>query len=119
MKKFIIILVAIFGISLTANAQSAVCRVIGGDNATVVVSVVDFSEDGKVNITIASDSDIPVNVTFTIGYRVTGITGDCVYTLTETAEPCRTNRYTIQLPQRGEVWTIRYVKVEGARCERN
>ena len=119
MKKFIIILVAIFGISLTANAQSDVCRVIGGDNATVVVSVVDFSEDGKVNITISSDSDIPVNVTFSIAYQVRGIMGERVYTLTETAEPCRTNRYTIQLPQIGEVYAIPYVKVKGARCERN
>jgi hypothetical protein len=69
MKKILLVLFAFLGISLTNYASNyGTCTVKGGNGATVVVTVIDYDDDGTVYVSLSSDCDRNVNVTFTLSY---------------------------------------------------
>lgn len=68
MKKFIFLMLAMFTISISANADGgyATCRVSGGNGATVSASIIEYDQDGYVTVEFSSDCDDYVAVSFTL-----------------------------------------------------
>lgn len=125
MKKFIITLISILGISYAANAQQAECVVRNGDGASVVITVQNYSEDGMVKLLISSDSDKYVNLNFTITYstRKPHAYGNYVRTTKPYNvlwKPLDTDTkivYINNLEDTNSVLSIESINISGARCE--
>lgn len=125
MKKFIITLISILGISYAANAQQAECVVRNGDGASVVITVQNYSKDGMVDLLISSDSNQYVNLNFTITY-LTRKPHD-IYSSNRTTKPYNvlwkpldTDTkivYINNLEDQKIVSSIESINISGARCE--
>ena len=118
MKKLLIVLISFLGLTFSANAQVAECKISDGiEGSTVIASITDV-EDGLVIVELENDGDFPVNVTVTIytsNYPShTRSRGTKVY-------PNQTNVIEIQHPDAGiesdgdEPNDFR-IKVGGNRC---
>lgn len=84
MKKILVMLFAILGLTINANAQTAQCKITGStDGATVVASVIEVG-DGYVLVSLENDGSFAVNVTIkvtgTVGGAGNGTTSTKVYT---------------------------------------
>ena len=119
MKKFVFLIVALFGISFAANAQTGICKVSNTVDATVAITVESFMQDGTVVLSINSDAEKYVNVQFQIKYRTVGGSELTSQTFTAHAQPCSSTPKTvkIQLTDGAKVRSIIGVKVSGARCQ--
>jgi len=117
MKKFLVILVALIGLGIGANANSKSCKISGTQNGTVVASVshVDY-ETGDVTIDWSNDSDVHVNITILItGTAAHG--GGAQTEQTFLASPNTGNSKIFRLGQK--LSTSREVKIaqlSGAKC---
>ena len=125
MKKILLILFAFLGLTITASAQApGTCRVSGGNGATIIVSVVDYDAYGNVEISIASDCDDFVNVSFTLTYYVSGRDGGerTSQVFVETAQPNSNTPKIIKIrndfSDYKRVTNITRVNVSGARCDK-
>lgn len=125
MKKFIITLISILGISYAANAQQAECVVRNGDGASVVITVQNYSKDGMVDLLISSDSNEYVNINFTITY-LTRKPHDYINSSRTTKpynvlwKPLDTDTkifYINNLEDQKIVSSIESINISGARCE--
>ena len=122
MKKIFIIFFFLC-IGVIANAQTGVCKVSGDAGASVVVTVTGWnSESNEVSVTIGSDSEKYVNVTFNFEYSYDN--SSYVATsqdFTETVEPNKSTSHTYKIrvpnPSKNSLKTVKGVKVRGARCE--
>ena len=112
----------LLGISVAANAQSKSCRVIGDDNASVVVTVVRVN-DSSVELAINSDSSKYVNITFSLQVEYSGITKtyDESGPITVTVAPCQSTSKTVSFRSKPNCPLSRVSKLEvsGARCEKD
>ena len=128
MKKFFFILFIFTIMAFTANAQQDVCRVSGGNGASVQITVVSWTES-TVTVSIGSDCDDYVNVSFTFDYRAsfnevngraTAISDFSSQKFGETVPPRQSNNYTytIRLPFKdAKIENVTSVNISGARCE--
>lgn len=124
MKKILLMLVAVLGFSFAANAQQGTCKVRGGDGATVVVTVVDWDEEGNVTLSVGSDCDDHVNVSFTLTYKQETSGGGFMngeYTsqpfgLTVAPNQSNTKKVTIRMGD-SKLTRVLRVNISGARCE--
>ena len=129
MKKIFLVLFAFLGISLTNYASnSGTCTVIGGNGATVVVTVTNYYDDGNVDVSISSDCDDYVNVSFTIRYTTYSTTSHSnsaprtSQTFTKLAQPNSDTPITVTLQDSFSKSTIlskiEHVEVTGAKCQK-
>lgn len=118
MKKLLLITIAFLGLLFTANAASDTCVIQGGNGATVNVTVVDWEEDGTVELSIDSDSEYHVNVRFTLSYDAGPGPSSTSQVFSTTAEPNRSNSKTvrIRLGYNEKLSRVVAVDVDGARC---
>lgn len=124
MKKILLMLVAVLGFSFAANAQQATCKVREGNGATVVVTVVNWDEEGNVTLSVGSDCDDHVNVSFTLTYsqRTSG-GGSMIGEYTSqpfglTVAPNQSNTTTVTIRMGGcKLSRVSKVNISGARCE--
>ena len=119
MKKFVFLIVALFGISFAANAQTGICKVSNTVDATVAITVESFMPDGTVVLSINSDAEKYVNVQFQIKYKTEGGYEKTSQTFTAHAQPCSSTTKTVKILLEGatKVKSIIGVKVSGARCQ--
>lgn len=123
MKKILFMLIAFCAITISANAQTGACKV-KGTTSTVYVSVVDWSPDGTVQLSIDSDANNRVSFQIFVKYQFSGSSN---YTGTTQsfgvgADPNMSNTKTIRLTahrSKGgkEITNIESITVEGAKCE--
>lgn len=72
MKKILVMLFAILGLTINANAQTAQCKISGStDGATVVASVIEVG-DGYVLVELDNDGSFAVNVTIKVTSNASG-----------------------------------------------
>ena len=112
----------LLGVCIAANAQSKTCRVIGDDNASVVVTVARVN-DSSVELAINSDSSKYVNITFSLQVEYSGVTKtyDESGPITVTVAPRQSTTKTVSF-RPGPNKTISRVNrldVSGARCEKD
>lgn len=124
MKKFIVLLAVILGVSISASAQQGVCRVSNGDGATVVVTVESISEDGTVWLDISSDCQDVVNVSFTVTYRLAKKGSDTwweeetsrIYNVLAQPRSTTTKKISVNVADY-RLHSVYSVNISGARCE--
>ncbi len=124
MKKILFMLIAFCAITISANAQTGACKVIG-TNSTVYVSVIDWSPDGTVQLSIDSDANTRVSFKFFVKYGYSKANSSGHYKTQSFgvgADPNMSNTKTIRLTAHRsdggkEVTSIESITVEGARCE--
>lgn len=119
MKKILLMLVAVLGFSFAANAQQGTCKVSGGNGATVVVTVVDWDESGNVTLSVGSDCDDYVNVSFTLTFYDTTSNVGCIsqpFSLTVAPNQSNTKTVTIRMGS-NKLDRVDSVNISGARCE--
>lgn len=120
MKKLLLITIAFFGLLLTTNAASDTCVIQGGNGASVNVTVVDWEEDGTVELSIDSDSEYHVNVRFTLSYYTKSNYSNpsTSQVFSTTAQPNQSNVKTvrIRLVNNDKLGRVSSVHVDGARC---
>lgn len=124
MKKFIVLLAVILGVSISASAQQGVCRVSNGDGASVVVTVESISEDGTIWLDISSDCQDVVNVSFTVTYRLTkeGYNTWCsektsrIYNVLAQPRSTTTKQISVNVAEY-RLHSVYSVNISGARCE--
>ena len=123
MKKIFLMFIVLFAICFTANAQQATCKV-KDTNASVVVTVVDWDEEGNVKLSVGSDCDDHVNVSFTLSYNqrtsgggyMNGEYNSQPFGLT--VAPNQSNTITVTIRMRGcKLSRVNRVNISGARCE--
>lgn len=118
MKKFIVSLMVLLGISVAANAQSKSCRVIGDDNASVVVTVVRVN-DSSVELAINSDSSKYVNITFSLIVEpYGGGNAENSGPITVTVAPRQSTSKTVSFRTK-RISRVYKLEVSGARCEKD
>ena len=122
MKKLFITLITILSVSLTAMADSYdSCVVKNGNGASVVVTVEDFTANGTVYVSIASDCDDYVNVTYEISlYHYSTGFYQCVArdTFTVSVQPNSNTPKKHEIKFKGFYEIAKAdVSVSGARCE--
>lgn len=113
MKKLLLVLVALLGISLSSMGQTASCKISGGaEGATVVASITSVG-DGFVMVSAENDGSFDVNVTVEI-YRGNIQVG------TTSAKVRHDQTATIKVPTRyaksSEETHDYTIKVKGTRC---
>lgn len=111
MKKILVMLLAVLGLAISANSQTAQCKISGGtDGATVIASIIEVG-DGYVLVELDNDGDFPVNVTVKVTGRGSGTRGAKVYPSSST---------TVKVPVSGAKSTystdVYTVSVSGTRC---
>ena len=124
MKKILLMLVAVLGFSFAANAQQGTCKVSGGNGATVVVTVVDWDEEGNVELSVGSDCDDYVNVSFTLSYNqktsggghMNGVYESQPFGLTVAPNQSNTKTVTIRMGS-GKLSRVNSLNISSARCE--
>ena len=124
MKKFIVLLAVILGVSISASAQQGVCRVSNGDGATVVVTVESISEDGTVWLDISSDCQDVVNVSFTVTYWLSHKDRDFdtskktsrIYNVLAQPRSTTTKKISVNVAEY-RLSRVESVNISGARCE--
>lgn len=106
-------LLAVLGLAISANSQTAQCKISGGTaGATVIASIIEVG-DGYVLVELDNDGDFPVNVTVKVtGYgHGNGTRGAKVYPSSST---------TVKVPvsaAKSTYSTDDYtVSVSGTRC---
>ena len=120
MKKILFILVAFFGIIVNVCAKDyATCVIKDGNGASVAVTVVDYSEK-SVRVTLSSDCDHPVLVSFNFRFKApSGYGGTYTatsQTFTEVVQPNQSEPKTYNLGD--TIKGIEDVIIDGARCEK-
>ena len=124
MKKILFMLIAFCAITISANAQTGACKVIG-TNSTVYVSVIDWSPDGTVQLSIDSDANTRVSFRFDVKYKYLH-SNNIEYWITQSygagADPNMSNTKTIRLTAHRseggkEITKIESITVQGAKCE--
>lgn len=123
MKKLLLIAVAFLGVIFSVNAQTGTCTISGGNGATVNVTVVDWSDDGTVELSIDSDSEYHVNVIFTLSYTVDDGIGPnrTSQQFSTTAKPNQSNSKIVRIRLSAldkKLRNVIAVNVEGARCQK-
>ncbi len=124
MKKYVLILVMLMCITFTANAQQGVCRVTNGNGATVVVNVVDYNADGTIELSISSDCDDYVNVSFVIKYRYSpsynyNSSDSQVFNVLASPNRSTSKTVVIRLPAVKDVklTSVSGIEISSARCQ--
>ena len=118
MKKFIFLMLAMFTISISVNADGgyATCRVSGGNGATVSASIIEYDQDGYVTVEFSSDCDDYVAVSFTLTVITKGgnkMSRDYVYSV----QPNSNNQREYFVYNFDYVIANATVTIGGARCE--
>jgi hypothetical protein len=116
MKKYLMILVAFIGLGISANAQTAECKITNPTepNATVVGSVVSTDDDGKVNLTFSSDESRKfVNITFSVFYNTPNGGGSKLGTANVAP-----NQSVPAFVNIGKGNKVSGLSISGARCEK-
>lgn len=120
MKKILFILVAFLGIIGNVCAKDyATCVIKDGNGASVAVTVVDYGGETVV-VTLSSDCDHPVLVSFNFNFKYPcGKYSTCTQTsrtITEVVQPNQSASKTYNLGH--EIDSIEDVIIDGARCEK-
>ena len=121
MKKILFVLVAFLGIIVNVCANDyATCVIKDGNGASVAVTVVDYSGE-IVRVTLSSDCDHPVLVSFKFTFATppchAGVcTSATSQTFTEVVEPNKSEPKTYNLGE--TIKGIYDVIIAGARCEK-
>ena len=113
MKKILVMLLAVLGLTISANAQTAQCKISGGtDGATVIASIIEVG-DGYVLVELDNDGDFPVNVTIKVvsTNRGSGTTGAKVY-----PSQSATKKVPVSGAKAGDRTDIYTVTISGSRC---
>ena len=112
MKKFILMLCAVFGLSLNMVADTtSSCKISGGqDGATVIASVVEVG-DGYVLVEISNDGSFAVNVRISISGYASGNKGTI-------AKPQQSTVVKVPVPNAKSSQSVNqyHVKINGSRC---
>lgn len=108
-------LLAVLGLAISANSQTAQCKISGGtDGATVIASIIEVG-DGYVLVELDNDGGFPVNVTVRVSAHKSsngsGTRGAKVYPSSST---------TVKVPVSAAKSTLSTddytVSVSGTRC---
>ena len=112
MKKILVMLLAVLGLAISANSQTAQCKISGGtDGATVIASIIEVG-DGYVLVELDNDGDFPVNVTVKVtGNGGSGTRGAKVYPSSST-----TVKVPISAAKSTHSTDYYKVSVSGNRC---
>ena len=121
MKKILFILVAFLGIIGNVCAKDyATCVIKDGNGASVAVTVVDYGGE-TVIVTLSSDCDHPVLVSFNFEFKYScgGGSGACTKTSRTFSEVVQPNQSASKTYNLGEtIKSIEDVIIAGARCEK-
>lgn len=115
MKKILVMLFAILGLTINANAQTAQCKISGStDGATVVASVIEVG-DGYVLVELDNDGTFAVNVTIKVTGTVSGAGNG-----TRSAKVYPSQSTSVKVPVSGaesDKPTSNYrITISGSRC---
>lgn len=119
MKKFIVLMLSMITMLVSANADNyGVCKVAGDkDGATVSASILTYDDKGEVKVQFSSDCDDYVAIQFTIKlYNSRGSYEErsFVYTV---APKSNSTPQTYKINHNFDKITSAHIKVTGARCK--
>ena len=119
MKKFIVLMLAMITMSVSANADNySVCKVAGDkDGATVSASILTYNEEGEVQVQFSSDCNDYVAIQFEIKLKDGdfSVKRSFVYTV---APNGNSTPQTYKINHTLEKVSSVHISVTGARCKK-
>ena len=113
MKKLLLSLLLILGITITASAQVGTCKVTDDRSNSTVSVCLDGYDGNQASFSISTDASTAVNVTFEVSY-LSG-TATKTRTVSALAQPNQTVLKSVSFPN--QITSIKKITVTGARCQ--